>query len=195
MTITSLETHFPAVLANTIIAQAPPSPAGEQRTVSIHIAPNSAAAEQPYKPDVPMRVLTIALEPASLGAVTVRMKMSGSNIDLDIKVESVDALQSLTNTRDQLVDAIKATGCAVDSCTIQVGSASGSSDSSQTAAFGQRPASSGPEAESRANGGDQGARHGARNDDPGAEPRNRREERPSGVAPSHAADRLHGVYL
>lgn len=64
--------------------------------------------------------LTIELEPASLGAVVVQMKLSHARVDLLISVTSTEALHQLDSTRDKLVEAMQAAGAAVDCCTIQM---------------------------------------------------------------------------
>ncbi|MBI1867219.1 MAG: flagellar hook-length control protein FliK, partial [Methylocystis sp.] len=189
--------HFPAVVSNMLGDRAAIPNDNQQRSVSVHIAPASQLAETRQLIGAPTKILTLELEPASLGTITVRMKMSRLNVDLQISVDSVGALHALNNARDKLVEAIQSSGCAVDSCTIQVGPTPTVADSSQYMAGGggQNMASSGSERASRTDIGQGGAEHGAKNDNPRQEPQDPRSRTPGDAMSPRLADHIHGLYL
>lgn len=115
---TQLPTAFAELLvpqARSLLASA--SPASAPATAAASAAPIVEAQRHVGAP----KILTIELEPASLGAVTVKMKLAHSGIDMRISVESTEALHRLDATRDRLVEAMQSSGCTVDSCTIQIG--------------------------------------------------------------------------
>lgn len=101
--------------ARSLIASATIAPAAG--TAATRAAPVAEAQRQSVAP----KILTIELEPASLGSVVVKMKLAHSGIDMRISVTSTEALHRLDSTRDRLVEAMQSSGCTIDSCTIQIG--------------------------------------------------------------------------
>jgi flagellar hook-length control protein FliK len=204
VTIHSLETHLPVVLSNMVAGWAPipsepgQSIEGEQRNVSIHVGPTPPATSASQQMDAPIKIVTIQLEPESLGNVTVKMKMSRSNVDLHISVDSHDALRALGASHDKLVEAIQSTGCSVSSYTVDAGAAAPASDGAQNpTGFGnQNLTSSGPDIGSRhENIGREGGENGGRNANQQENPRDSRHRQTSDVVSPRDADRLNGVYL
>lgn len=193
VTVSSLETHFPAVVSNMIATQAAASPGERPQSVNVVMGASQPVSETIYKAGAPARVLTIELTPPSLGTVTVRMKMSRGGVDLDIKVDSASALNALGATRDRLVDAIQASGYTVDSYTVHVGSASASSDNSQYAGSNQGSAWNGYENDHRANLGQERGQPEQGSGSSGGERQARRDGQPR-EAPG-SADRRNGLYL
>ena len=121
----------------------------------------------PPRQSVAPKMLTIELEPASLGVVTVKMKLAHSGIDMRISVESTEALRRLDSTRDQLVEAMQASGCVVDSCTIQIGQRADGANAMAASDGGTANAQSngtGAEREEQSVGR-QGAGHGGQDSD------------------------------
>lgn len=201
--IQSLETHLPVALSSIVVAQARSSfgiDETERPNVSVAIAPSSVAIDmQPGGAAAPTKLLTIELEPDSLGAVTVKMKMSRSGIDMQIRVDSAEALRALDASRDKLVDAMQSSGCTVDSCTIQVASSvipTAASDGSQTMANGngQGSASSEWAADRQENIGREGMNDDGRSGSRRDEARSGREETSRDVAPRRTG-RVGDVYL
>lgn len=197
--IQSLETHLPVALSNILVAQVRSGfdvADAERPNVNIEIAPASIALGAQRQSAGPTKLLTIELEPASLGAITVKMKMSHSNIDMQIRVESMEALRALDATRDKLVDAMQSSGCTVDSCTIQVG-ATPAPDGSQSLAGGggQSAASSGSDAGRQEHIGREGTNHGGQSGDPREHSGSGKENVSRDIAPRRSADRSGGVYL
>lgn len=204
VTIHSLETHFPVVLSN-IVAEAAPIPSepsqpadGEQRNVRIHVGPTSPATGASRQMEAPIKILTIQLEPESLGNVTVKMKMSRSNVDLHISVDSRDALRALGASHDKLVEAIQSTGYSVSSYTVETGASAPASDSAQNpTGFGnQNLTSSGPDVGAgHEHIGREGAQHGGRGGNQQESPRDSRDRQTSDVVSPRDADHVNGVYL
>lgn len=109
-------TQLPSALAELLAPQARSLTASASHAVSQRAAPATDMQRRSVAP----KILTFALEPASLGAVTVTMKLARSGLDMRISVESTEALRRLDSTRDRLVEAMQSSGCVVDSCTIQI---------------------------------------------------------------------------
>lgn len=63
--------------------------------------------------------LRIQLHPVELGMVTARLTTSGSQLSIEIQVESNDARQRLSNDADAIVKALRSVGLDVDKITIQ----------------------------------------------------------------------------
>lgn len=63
--------------------------------------------------------LRIQLNPAELGMVTARLTAAGPQLEIEIRVESGDARQRLTNDSDAIVKALRAVGYDIDKVTIQ----------------------------------------------------------------------------
>jgi flagellar hook-length control protein FliK len=93
------------------------------------VGPSGAPATQPAADtaqraaSLAAKTLTIELEPESLGAVVVKMKLAHSGVDMKISVRSEEALHKLESTRNALVEAMQSAGCSIDGCTIQIASA------------------------------------------------------------------------
>jgi hypothetical protein len=90
-------------------------------------------------------MLTFELEPASLGLVTVKMRLARSNVDIEIGVQSEKTMSLLNDLRDKLTQAVTSSGCKVESLDIRVSPTPASTDirenpsegGSQNAAFGR----------------------------------------------------------
>lgn len=63
--------------------------------------------------------LRIQLQPIELGTVTARLTQTGSQMSIEIQVESNDARQRLAADSDQIVKALKTLGIDVEKVTIQ----------------------------------------------------------------------------
>jgi flagellar hook-length control protein FliK len=190
--VQSLETHLPVALSDLLAPQAKAMLASDE-TVSAAPTPStiSLPAEAPHKSGSATRLLTIELEPASLGAVIVKMKLSHSGVDMQISVASADALHALVSTRNALVDAMQSAGCSVDACTIRMSAAP--VDNSQ-APMDASSMGADAGARDRLTGGE-GATNGGRDGEPRRESRGARREIAPDVATGRSGDRAGGVYL
>lgn len=78
--------------------------------------------------------LRIQLNPAELGMVTARLVASGSQLEIEIRVESNDARQRLANDADAIVKALRGVGYDVEKVTIQQAPQGGNGAPNQGAA-------------------------------------------------------------
>lgn len=67
----------------------------------------------------PVSSLRIQLNPAELGMVTARLVANGSQLEIEIRVESSDARQKLAHDADTIVKALRGVGYDIDRVTIQ----------------------------------------------------------------------------
>lgn len=199
--IQSLETHLPIALSDLLVPQARSMLGLDESRGSQKTADAAAPAKTPASTDAPRKIggatklLTIELEPDSLGVVVVKMKLSHTGIDMKISVGSAEALRTLDATRDDLVDAMQSTGCAVDACTIQI--AAPAADSSQAAMDdGSRyTPSDGAGRQREQQVGGEGASNGGRSGYPQQESGSGSNGVAPDVSPRRSADLAGGVYL
>jgi chemotaxis protein MotD len=93
---------------------------------------NSAAPRGTSAPGG-VNTLRIQLQPVELGMVTARLVASGSQLSIEIQVESNDARQRLANDSEVIVKALRAIGYDIDKVTIQQGPQNGQSAAQQGA--------------------------------------------------------------
>ncbi len=67
----------------------------------------------------PLRMLKVALEPEDLGRVTVRMRLTGRNLDLKVTAERADTASLLERDRHLLAKILRESGYSADDVTIQ----------------------------------------------------------------------------
>jgi chemotaxis protein MotD len=82
--------------------------------------------------------LRIQLHPVELGMVTARLTQNGSQMAIEIQVESNDARQRLSSDSEQIIKALKAIGIEVEKVTIQQAPQSAAANAAQQPAGGQR---------------------------------------------------------
>lgn len=86
------------------------------------VAPDAAAAPRldpasaaaPASPSAVVKVITIQLQPADLGTVTVRMALKDGELDLQLQVERHETARLLQNDRDKLSEVLRAAGYHID---------------------------------------------------------------------------------
>lgn len=115
-----------------------------------------------------VNTLRIQLQPAELGMVTARLVASGSQLSVEIQVESNDARQRLANDSEAIVKALRAVGYDVEKVTIQQAPQGGQSAAQQQGASGrndQIPHDQQSDRDARGRGGQGAGRdsEGARN--------------------------------
>jgi chemotaxis protein MotD len=99
--------------------------------------------------------LRIQLNPAELGMVTARLVASGSQLEIEIRVESNDARQRLANDSDAIVRALRGVGYDVERVTIQQAQPAGAT-AQQDNAGGRNPLMQQEHQHGRAGGGRNG---------------------------------------
>lgn len=95
--------------------------------------PTSSAGPRGAAAPAGVNTLRIQLQPAELGMVTARLVASGSQLSVEIQVESNDARQRLANDSEVIVKALRAIGYDVEKVTIQQASQGGQSAAQQGA--------------------------------------------------------------
>jgi chemotaxis protein MotD len=108
----------------------------------------------------PVKELDVQLNPASLGALSIQMRLSNGNLNITIKAENSDTLKLIGNERSSISDKLKSLNFSVETITVKAldtsASTSASGDASQSGTPGHgeaRQGQSGQTAdESRSNG-------------------------------------------
>lgn len=108
--------------------------------------------------------LRIQLHPAELGMVTARLTATGTQLSIEIQVESNDARQRLANDSDAIVKALRSVGLEVDRITIQQSTAP-STGAGQSAAGGRDQQFAGQQAQGDGHGRERGDGRQAGNQD------------------------------
>ena len=145
VTVVQQETHLPPVpqfsatqqVANAVVSELNSSPA------SASSAAPDFAASQSNAPDQPLKILTINLEPPALGNVTVRLRLVGTEVSVQLAAERKDTSQMLDQQRDSIRDLMQSAGYVADVAPVQHGSLDGfQTGSGQSQLSGQQQQSS-----------------------------------------------------
>ncbi len=109
--VAEIVTHLPAVVAQTLIASPENGSSGRKS------APMAGPAMEPppEKPAEPLKVLKFQVEPASLGAITVRMRVCHAKVEIIMDAESPKTSALLVEARDHLTSAIGEKGMTLES--------------------------------------------------------------------------------
>ncbi|WP_158815826.1 flagellar hook-length control protein FliK [Methylocapsa sp. S129] len=95
----------------------------------------------------PIKELDVQLNPASLGSLSIEMRLSNGNLNVTIKAEKPDTLKLIDNERGAISDKLKSLNFSVESLTVKasdaVASGSASADSSNTGTSGYGEAQQG----------------------------------------------------
>jgi flagellar hook-length control protein FliK len=150
---TSAPPVLPAALSQPLALS--PTAAGVVAAMEAEPTWRAAAAEaatQRSQQAGTVSTLRIQLNPAELGPVTARLVATGSQLEIEIRVESNDARQRLSNDADAIVKALRGIGYDIERVTIQ--QAQPGAAASQQQGGGQRdPFLQGQQGEAGANAG------------------------------------------
>ncbi|MBH5402315.1 flagellar hook-length control protein FliK [Bradyrhizobium sp. CNPSo 4010] len=145
VTVVQQETHLPPAqfnapqqVANAVVAELK-----ESSAPAASAAPDLAAS-QTNAPDQPLKILTVNLEPPALGNVTVRLRLVGTEVSVQLAAERKDTSQMLDQQRDQIRDLMQSAGYVADVAPVQHGSLDGfqsGSGQSQPQLSGQQQSS------------------------------------------------------
>jgi flagellar hook-length control protein FliK len=111
--ITSLATYLPTAIlreAGNAVAESNANAALARQPTSV---PGSQGASA-------LKVLNFQIEPASLGAISVKMRVTQSRIELQIDAQSPATSALIANTHERLAAAIRDNGFVLDSFKIHV---------------------------------------------------------------------------
>ena len=127
VTVVQQETHLPPVgqfsatqqVANAVVSElkGPPAPAASAAPDLVGVQNNS--------PDQPLRILTVNLEPPDLGNVTMRLRLVGNEVSVQLAAERKDTSTMLDQQRDQIRDLMQSAGYVADVAPVQHGSLDG----------------------------------------------------------------------
>ena len=120
------ETHFQPVGQPTLLQKIVDRLAPDLTTAPA-AAPATAADLTPPDmrrgPDTPIRMLTLQLDPPSMGTVTVRMRLAGDAVEVKLLADRPETAQLLREERGALKDAMQSAGYTFDIASIDHGSA------------------------------------------------------------------------
>ena len=193
VTVVQQETHLPPVQPFTPSAQVAKAVVAELKGSS---APPSSAASNPASSqnsvaDQPLKILTINLEPPALGNVTVRLRLVGAAVSVQLAADRRDTSQMLDQQRDSIRDLMQSAGYVADVAPVQHGALDGfqsGSSQSQNSFSGQQQPQGTPGGSSASSGQSQdGARQPRKDQQSNQETRHDQD-----VAPHH---RRGAVYL
>ncbi|MGX4769739.1 flagellar hook-length control protein FliK [Bradyrhizobium guangdongense] len=127
VTVVQQETHLPPVaqfsasqqVANAVTSELKSSPAPAAS------APPDLVGAQNNSPDQPLRILTVNLEPPDLGNVTMRLRLVGNEVSVQLAAERKDTSTMLDQQRDQIRDLMQSAGYVADVAPVQHGSLDG----------------------------------------------------------------------
>lgn len=147
VTVVQQETHLAPVpqfsatlqVANAVVSELKGSPAPTASAAA------DLAGATSNSPDQPLRILTVNLEPPALGNVTVRLRLVGTEMSVQLAAERKDTSTILDQQRDQIRDLMQSAGYVADVAPVQHGSLDGfqaGSGQSQPQLSGQQQQSS-----------------------------------------------------
>ena len=115
------------------------SAAGELAAQGSNAAPAGATGNSADAARMaPVKELDVQLNPASLGALTIQMRLNNGNLSVTIKADKSDTLKLIENERSSITDKLQSLNFSVDSLTVKASdavapsSASASADASNT---------------------------------------------------------------
>ncbi|MXQ11664.1 flagellar hook-length control protein FliK [Microvirga makkahensis] len=90
-------------------AERPVQESGTNRTISIKASESA------------LRVLNLQLQPAELGMVTIKMRLAGESLEMELHVEREETAQLLRQDSEKLSALLRGSGYRPDTISIQVG--------------------------------------------------------------------------
>jgi chemotaxis protein MotD len=118
------ETHFqpvgqPTLLQKIVDRIAPDltAPSGQPAATAADVT----ASDMRSKPDAPIRMLTLQLDPPSMGTVTVRMRLTGDAVEVRLSADRPETIQLLREERSALTDAMRSAGYTFEIASIDHG--------------------------------------------------------------------------
>jgi len=124
-------------LANVVASAAGVLSAQISDVASADGAANGAAART-----APVKELDVQLNPASLGALSIQMRLSNGNLSVTIKADKLDTLKLIENESGAISDKLKSLNFSLDSLTVKAsdaasGSAGAEASNTGTAGYGE----------------------------------------------------------
>ena len=110
--VKELATHLPVMITRTVIDLLPLPNDGAVLTIASPLA----VAPEPIR----VKILTFDLHPATLGPLTIRMRLSGKQVEISIDVRSEDVRTILTQTKEAMVKALAEHGLRLETSDIRL---------------------------------------------------------------------------
>jgi chemotaxis protein MotD len=120
------ETHFQPVGQPTLLQKIVDRIAPDLATAPVAASATVADLTPPDMhrgPDAPIRMLTLQLDPPSIGTVTVRMRLAGDAVEVRLLADRHETTQLLREERGALMDAMQSAGYTFDIASIDHNSA------------------------------------------------------------------------
>jgi chemotaxis protein MotD len=121
------ETHFEPVQQPSLLQKIVDRMASDLPVAATPAAPASAEVVLPdfHKPtDSPVKMLTLHLDPPDLGAVTVKMRLTGDAVEIRLSADRAETAQLLKSERSALTDIMQSAGYKFDIAAIDQSRAS-----------------------------------------------------------------------
>jgi hypothetical protein len=134
--VTALETHLPDALARAASNMAALIGA-EGVSAPVKLGPIAT------RRDAAVKILRFELQPASLGALVVKMRMTQACVEIEIESQSVSTVSRLNELRDRITNAVAATGCVVEAIDLRIAPPLAPDTGQPQANDGRPPASQG----------------------------------------------------
>lgn len=127
VTVVQQETHLPPVPQFSATQQVANAVVSELKGSAAPAASAAAdlAGAQSNAPDQPLKILTVNLEPPALGNVTVRLRLVGTEVSVQLAAQRKDTSAMLDQQRDQIRDLMQSAGYVADVAPVQHGSLDG----------------------------------------------------------------------
>jgi chemotaxis protein MotD len=114
VTVLRTETHLPPVTPTTPLHQIMAAITGPDGLAAGSADPSATPANDPAAAAAPerqlVRTLDIRLEPPDLGSVTVKLRLSGQHLALNISTDTASTAHSLEQDRDTLATLLRGNG-------------------------------------------------------------------------------------
>lgn len=136
------QTHYPPVAALSPVEQIFDRISVQLNSTSLALS--DAAASPQAGPSNLVKTLDLQLEPASLGRVTLRLRLVGTQLDVQVEVGNSRALQVIADDKDLLVGKLRDQGYSVNALVVRASdpqAALGASGFSASQGGGDQPAS------------------------------------------------------
>jgi len=107
------ETHFEPVPQLTQLQKIADRVAADLSTAAGPVdtgAANAMLQDAPRVTDKPVKILTVQLDPPSLGTVTVKVRLAGDAVDVQVSAERYETTQMLRHERDALTERMHSAG-------------------------------------------------------------------------------------
>lgn len=112
ISLIEIETHLPPLIIQAL---------DEHLTRGHDLVRTDIFSKAPQIIAAPVRILKIVLHPAELGALNLRIRMSGSGMQVEIRAETGGAAARLSQVREKLLENLMAAGAEIREADLRIG--------------------------------------------------------------------------